>query len=99
MPPVNTLVVETKILPRDKSNPVNIARATKLLGRILAVVENGLGEKNYLVGEFSAADIMCGHACIVAGRLGEGTADMPAVSSYIERLQSRPALAASWDVT
>ena len=99
MPPVNTLVVETKILPREKSNPVNIARATKLLGRILAVVENGLGEKNYLVGDFSAADIMCGHACIVAGRLGEGTADMPAVSSYIERLQSRPALAASWDVT
>ena len=97
MPPVNTLVVETKILPREKSNPVNIARAKKVLGRILGVVEHGLGDQNYLIGEFSAADIMCGHACIVAGRLIGGTADMPAVSSYIERLQSRPALASSWD--
>ena len=97
MPPVNTLVVETKILPREKSNPVNIARAKKVLGRILGVVEHGLREQNYLIGEFSAADIMCGHACIVAGRMIGGTADMPAVSSYIERLQSRPALASSWD--
>ena len=27
MPPVNTLVVETRILPAEKSNPTNIARA------------------------------------------------------------------------
>ena len=97
MPPVNTLVVETKILPKEKSNPVNIARATKLLGKMLAAVEIELVGKDYLVGDFTAADIMCGHACIVARRLGGEVGDKPNVSAYIDRLETRPALQASWD--
>ena len=98
MPPVNTLVVETRILPAQKSNPTNIARATKLLGRMLAVIEVGLDDKDYLVGDFTAADVMCGHATIVATRNGGDIADKPAVAAYVERLQARPALQKSWDV-
>ena len=98
MPPVNTLVVETRILPTEKSNPTNIDRATKLLGRMLAVIEAGLGDKDYLVGDFTAADVMCGHAAIVATRNGGDIADKPALAAYVERLQARPALQKSWDV-
>ncbi len=97
MPPVNTLVVETKILPEEKSNPVNIARATKLLGKILAAVETQLVGRDYLIGDFTAADIMCGHACIVARRLGGEVSDKPGLRAYIDRLEKRLALQASWD--
>ena len=98
MPPVNTLVVETRILPAEKSNPNNIKRAKKLLGRMLAAVEQGLGDKDYLVGDFTAADVMCGHATIVATRNGGDIAYKPRVAAYVERLQARPALQKSWDV-
>ena len=82
----------------EKSNPTNIARATKLLGRILAAIEVGLGDKDYLVGDFTAADVMCGHATIVATRNGGDISDKPIVAAYVERLQARPALQKSWDV-
>tara|TARA_A100001037_G_scaffold121909_1_gene111009 strand:- start:214 stop:825 length:612 start_codon:yes stop_codon:yes gene_type:complete len=98
MPPVNTLVVETRILSAEKSNPTNIARAKKLLGRMLAAIEAGLGDKDYLIGDFTAADIMCGHAAIVAARNGGDIADKPAVTAYVKRLQARPALEKSWDI-
>jgi len=96
MPQVNILVVETKILPAEKSNPVNIARATKLLTRMLSAVESGLDGRDYLAGDFSGADIMCGHACIVARRLDADLSDKPNVEAYTDRLNARPALEKAW---
>lgn len=92
MPPVNTIVVETLFLPEDKRNPVNVERATKLLGRMLAAVDDGLEGRDYLAGEFSGADIMTGHACVVSTRLGADVSDKPRVAAYVERLLERPAL-------
>ena len=97
MPPVNTLVVETKILPAEKSSPVHIARAAKLFGKMLGAIDRELSDKDYLAGDFTAADIMCGHACIVAERLGGELSDKPNASAYIQHLLARPALSLSWD--
>ena len=97
MPPVNTLVVETILLPEDKRNPVNAVRAEKLLARMLDAVEQGLEGREYLAGDFSAADIMCGHACIVGSSRLTDRAGRPNLSAYVERLKARPALAAAWD--
>jgi len=97
MPQVNILVVETRFLPEDKRNPVNIERATKLLTRMLAVVDQTLADREYFAGEFSGADIMSGHACIVSSRLGADISDKPNLAAYIERLLARPALAKAWD--
>ena len=97
MPPVNTLVVETILLPEEKRNPVNIARAKKLLSRMLDAVETGLDGRDHLAGEFSAADVMCGHACIVASRLVDDADARPRVAAYVDRLKARPALASAWD--
>lgn len=97
MPPVNTLVVETLLLKPEKRNQTNIDRATKLLGRMLDAVEQRLDGRDYLAGDFSGADIMSGHATIVAKRLGADVSDKPRVNAYIERLCDRPALARSWD--
>jgi glutathione S-transferase len=97
MPPVNTIVVETKLLPPERRNPVNAERAVKLLGRMLAAVELGLEGRDYLAGAFSGADIMTGHACTVAARLGGDIADKPLVAAYIARLNARPALQKAWE--
>ncbi len=97
MPPVNTIVVETKLLPPERRNPVNAERAVKLLGRMLEAVEQGLEGRDFLAGAFSGADIMTGHACCVSATLGADLSDKPRVAAYVQRLNARPALAKAWD--
>ncbi len=97
MPPVNTVVVETFLLPPERRNQSNVDRAVKLLGRMLEAVEAQLVGRTFLAGEFSGADIMTGHATIVAAKLGADIADKPNVQAYIERLTARPALQSAWD--
>ena len=96
MPPVNTIVVETILLAPEKRNQGNVDRAVKLLGRMLEAVETRLEGRDFLAGAFSGADIMTGHATIVAAKLGADITDKPNVSAYIQRLNARPALAAAW---
>jgi glutathione S-transferase len=96
MPPVNIIVVETILLPAERRNQVNVDRAVKLLGRLLEAVDAHLEGREFLAGAFSGADIMTGHASIVAARLGADISDKPNLRAYIERLQARPALQAAW---
>lgn len=92
MPQVNTLVVETILLPEERKNQVNVDRATKLLTGMLGAVDRHLEGREYLAGDFSGADIMTGHACSVARRLGMDVSDKPNVAAYIDRIDARPAL-------
>ena len=92
MPQVNSIVVETKFLPPEKRNETNVARATKLLTRMLAAVDAHMEGRAFLAGEFSGADIMTGHACVVADRLGADLSGYPNVRAYVDRLKARPAL-------
>jgi len=96
MPPVNTIVVETILLPAAKRNQTNVDRAMKLLKRMLEVVDRRLDGRDYLAGEFSGADIMTGHACIVAAKLGADISGLSNLAAYIDRLDARPALAKAW---
>lgn len=92
MPQVNIIVVETKFLPPERRNDTNVARATKLLTRMLGAVDQRMEGREYLAGEFSGADIMTGHACLAAKRLGADLSGFPHVQTYAERLEGRPAL-------
>jgi glutathione S-transferase len=96
MPPVNTIVVETILLPPERRNQGNVDRATKLLGQMLSAVDQHLAGRDYLAGEFSGADIMTGHACTVAARLKADVSDKPNVAAYVARLNARPALQKAW---
>ncbi|MDP6403915.1 MAG: glutathione S-transferase family protein, partial [Alphaproteobacteria bacterium] len=58
----------------------------------LQAVETGLEDRDYLAGEFSGAEFMSGHACVVAERLGADLSELPNVKAYVERLKDRPAL-------
>ena len=91
MQQVNTIVVETILLPPEKKNDVNVARALKLLKIALVNVDNRLEDREYLTGVFSGADIMTGHACYAAKRLKVDISDMINLNQYIERLLSRTA--------
>ena len=98
MPPVNIIVVETILLPPERRNDTNVARATKLLGQMLSAVDAHMEGREYLAGEFSGADIMTGHACTVSRRLGADVSDKPNVEAYIERCNARPAMQKAWSV-
>ena len=92
MPQVNIIVVESILLPEERRNKVNLERAQKLLTRMLTAVEQGLEGRDYLAGEFSGADIMTGHACVVSARLGADITDKPNVAAYTQRLEARAGL-------
>lgn len=96
MPQINIIVVETIFLPQERRSQTNVDRATKLLTRMLTAIDLHMQDREFLAGEFSGADIMTGHACIVSGRLGADISDKPNVSAYIERLEARPALKTAW---
>jgi len=92
MPPVNTIMVETFFLPPERRNEENVKRATKLLNNMLNAVEKHLSDgREWIAGSFSGADIMCGHACTVGGRLSGGLDDKPNVKAYVDRIAARPA--------
>ncbi len=91
MQQVNSLVVETILLPPEKKNDVNVARALKLLKVALGNVDNRLQDRDYLTGVFTGADVMTGHACYGAKRAGADISEMKNLSAYIDRLLERPA--------
>jgi glutathione S-transferase len=92
MPPINTIMVHTVILPPERRDETVLGQAQRLLSKSLVPVDEGLAGKEYLAGDFSGADIMLGHACVMSGRLGQITEAMPNLGAYVERLKARPAL-------
>ncbi len=91
MPPINTIVVHTLLLPPERRDATALAQARKLLTRSLQPVNDDLADKEYLIGDFSAADTMLGHACIMSNRLGCVTEEMTDLAAYVKRLEARPA--------
>ncbi|MCY4548908.1 MAG: glutathione S-transferase family protein [Defluviicoccus sp.] len=97
MPPINTIVVETLLLPPERRSQPHADRALRLLSRTLGPVEAHLKGREYLAGSFSVADTITGHACIMAEKRGADLSDKPNLKAYNERLLARPALEAAWD--
>ena len=92
MPPMNTLVVETILLPPERRTELNVKRSTKLLGQMLSAVDTQLKDKDFLVGsEITAADFMTGHAVVMSHRFGIDMSAMENLTNYVERLSSRQA--------
>ena len=92
MAPIGNYVVETILLPPDRRSEVHAKRALKLLGNLLKAVDAHLADRNYLAGEFTAADTVTGHACLISEQIGCELSELHNVAAYIERLRVRPAL-------
>lgn len=91
MPPVNTIVVQTVLLPPERRDEKVLGQAQKLLGKALEPVNETLAGKDYLIGNFSGADIMLGHACFMSNRLGCVPDEMMNLKGYVGRVEARPA--------
>ena len=90
MPPVNTIVVQTVLLPLDRRDEKALGQAQRLLSKALGPVNEALDGRDYLIGDFSAADIMLGHACFMSNRLGCVSDEMTHLKGYVERVANRP---------
>jgi len=93
MPPVNTIVVQTVLLPPERRDETALNQAQRLLTKALQPVDEALAGNDYLIGDFSAADIMLGHACFMSNRLGCVPDEMANLKGYVERIAARPAFA------
>ena len=91
MPPVNTIVVQTLLLPPERRDETALSQAQRLLGKALAPVDEALAGRDYLIGDCSAADIMLGHALFMSNRTGCVTDEMTNIKGYIGRIEQRPA--------
>ena len=91
MPPVNTIVVQTLLLPPDRRDETVLSQAQRLLSKALEPVDESLAGRDYLIGAFSAADVMLGHACFMSNRLGCVSDEMANLKGYVERISERPA--------
>jgi glutathione S-transferase len=91
MPPINTIMVHSVLLPPDRRNPETLGQAQRLLSRAVAPVDEALEGREYLIGNFSAADIMLGHSLFMANRLGQVSDELTNLKGYVKRIEARPA--------
>ena len=99
MPPVNTIVVQTLLLPPDRRDETVLSQAQRLLSKALEPVDESLAGRDYLIGAFSAADVMLGHACFMSNRLGCVLDEMANLKGYVERISERPAFKTAIEMT
>ena len=91
MPPMNQIVVQTILLPPDRRDETVLNQAKNLLTKSLAPVNENLANNDYLIGDFSGADLMLGHSCFMANRLGCVSEEMQNIKDYVARINARPA--------
>ena len=91
MPPMNQIVVQTILLPPDRRDETVLNQAKSLLTKSLAPVNENLANNDYLIGDFSGADLMLGHSCFMANRLGCVSEEMQNIKDYVARINARPA--------
>ena len=89
MPPINTIVVQTILLPEERRDEIVLKQAKNLLTKALIPVDENLENKKFLIGDFSGADIMLGHACFMSNMMGCVTDNMVNLKEYINRISER----------
>jgi len=67
-------------------------RYTAEYGRLLAVMERRLRDRDYLAGEYSIADMACYPWVASHEKLGQSLDELPLVAAWAERVKARPAV-------
>lgn len=82
--------------PESERVPEVLPQARKRYASALGVVERRLEQREFICGQFSAADIMLSYGISVGKIVGELPSDLPHVAAYLARLKARPAYARAW---
>jgi len=90
MPAMNTIVVQTIILPEERRNAEILGQAQRLLSKSLIPVNESLENKKYLIGDFSAVDIMLGHSLYMSKKLKCVNEKLINILNYLSRIEARP---------
>ena len=90
MPAMNTIVVQTIILPEERRNAEILGQAQRLLSKSLIPVNESLENKKYLIGGFSAVDIMLGHSLYMSKKLKCVNEKLINILNYLSRIEARP---------
>jgi glutathione S-transferase len=74
-----------------ESDPERAEGARERVRATVRVINDALDDREFLVGDrLSVADVLCGSA-LFSARRAELVSEAPAVTAYLERLESRPA--------
>lgn len=67
-------------------------RYTNEYGRLLAVIERRLQDRDFLAGEYSIADMACLPWVLPYEKLGLDVDELPRLAAWVEALRARPAV-------
>jgi glutathione S-transferase len=95
-PPVYAFFKHTRQLPEDQRDPAAVEAARRSWGEVAAVLSTSLDTRDWLLGGFSAADIVVGSIVAWADSMGM-CEDQPVMKAYAARCRARPAFAAARD--
>jgi GST-like protein len=73
-------------------HPYSKTRYANEYNRCLGVLEKRLTGRDYIVDEYSIADIICWPWVLIAKPLGQSLAEFPRVSGWRQRIKERPAV-------
>ena len=91
MPPMNTIVVHTLILPAERRNEEVLRQAKNLLTKALVPVNQLLEKNKYLIDKFSGVDFMLGHSLYMSNQLKCVPNEMINIKSYLNLINEREA--------
>ncbi len=83
MPPMNTIVVHTLILPEERRNEEVLRQAKNLLTKALVPVNQLLEKNKYLIDKFSGVDFMLGHSLFMSNELKCVSDEMINIKRYL----------------
>lgn len=82
--------------PREQQN--GRQRCTNKYRRTLAVLENRLRDRDYILGQYSIADMACFPWAFIAKRFGVDLSEYPAVQGWRGVIKTRPAVRRAIDL-
>ena len=82
-------IVQTILLPPERRDETVLNQAMNLLSKSLNPVNEYLENKDYLIGNFSAADCMLGHSCYMANRMKCVNDEMLNIKRYVANIEER----------
>ena len=91
MPPMNTIVVHTLILPEERRDEEVLRQAKNLLTKALVPVNQLLENNKYLIGKFSGVDFMLGHSLYMSNKLKSVSDEMINIKRYLSLIGERKA--------